>query len=121
MRAAGISVSCDAGDDTTYCGTHGINIYLDIMINALERLDHRRRLQPEGDRGEPQELRKDNMKRQEVQTEHEFRRQLFSALYGPDHPYTKAESVTPDMVASIGHDDARRTSRASTTPPPTRP
>jgi zinc protease len=44
------------------------------------------------------------MKRQESQTDFEFERQISTALYGADHPYTRAAALTPGAVDKIGHD-----------------
>jgi zinc protease len=104
MRAAGISVGCKAGNDTTVCGTSGVKIYLDIMINSLERLITAGDYDQKGIE-DAQKAFKDDIKRQKVQTDFEFNRQIANALYGPDHPYTKAVSVTPEMFSHVGHDD----------------
>ena len=34
----GIEIQCGSTDDATVCGTHGVNIYLDVMVKGLERL-----------------------------------------------------------------------------------
>jgi zinc protease len=102
-QAAGISVRCQADLDTTRCSTRGINIYLDIMVKALER----QITAGEYDQKSLEQyakLYKDDMKRQDSQTEFEFNRQMYTALYGAEHPYTLAAAVSPDEVAKLGHD-----------------
>lgn len=101
--AAGISVRCRAALDTTSCSTRGINIYLDVMVKALERQisagDYNQKALEEYAKSY-----KDDLKRQEVQTELEFQRQMYGALYGPEHPYTLAAAVSADDIAKLGHD-----------------
>jgi zinc protease len=102
-QAAGISVRCGATPDTTICSTRGVNIYLDVMIKALERQISA------GDYNQKQieeyaKSYKDDLKRQDSQTEFEFQRQIYGALYGPEHPYTLAAAVPPDAISKLGHD-----------------
>jgi len=103
VQAAGINVRCDASPDTTVCQTRGINIYLDIMIKALERQVSAGEYNQKQIENYAKRYR-DDMKRQETQTEFEFQRQLYSALYGAEHPYTLAAAVAPEEFAKIGHD-----------------
>jgi predicted Zn-dependent peptidase len=100
---AGISVRCESGNDTTTCSSGGVNIYLPDIVKSMERLVTAGDYSQEGIE-EYQKANRDDMKRQESQTEFEFQRQLSGALYGPDHPYTRATAVAPSTVDKIGHD-----------------
>lgn len=102
-QAAGISIDCSAALDTTSCTTRGINIYLDIMIKALERQITAGDYDQESLEKYAKRY-KDQMKLQDSQTEFEFQRQAYTALYGAEHPYTLAAAVSPDQIAKIGHD-----------------
>ncbi|MDB4959777.1 MAG: peptidase, partial [Myxococcales bacterium] len=39
-----------------------------------------------------------------TQEENEYIRQVFTALYGPDHPYTKTAIITPDAASQVHRD-----------------
>ncbi len=103
LSTAGIGVRCGADLDTTYCFTSGINIYLDVMLNGLERQIVAGDWSQEGIE-EYQRSYRERMKLREEQATFEFRRQVETALYGADQPYTKATLVTPDDVDKLGHD-----------------
>ena len=90
--------------DTTTCSSHGINIYLDVMLHTLDRTIRAGDIEQEAIE-EYQKQYRDDMKRQEEQTKFEFDRQLDTALYGADHPYAKAASITPADVDKLGHDN----------------
>jgi zinc protease len=93
LTGTGIGVGCSADADRTVCATGGINIYLDAMIEgladrvidgrydawAIERRARRERLRPRGDWARA-----------------DLERQVLAALYGPGHPYARAE---PDRAA----------------------
>ncbi|MEO8550678.1 MAG: pitrilysin family protein [Kofleriaceae bacterium] len=107
----GIRVRCGADEDNVVCSSHGINIYLDVMVKGLERIitagvyrqDQLEDFQKKVSEGE---------KLHSVQEENEYVRQAFSAIYGPDHPYTK-NAVWNSKMASTVHMDALRDFRRS--------
>ena len=105
----GIEIRCRASEDTATCGTHGINIYLDVMVRGLERLVKAGEYHQ--DQIEHWQKRvKEQWKLQSEQEENEYVRQVYTALYGPDHPYTKTAILTPDAADKV-HKDALDTFR----------
>jgi len=99
----GIRVRCGSTEDATMCGTHGVNIYLDVMLKGLERQI------TAGDYSQEQIERwqksvREDWKLQTTQEENEFYRQIYTALYGPNHPYTKTLITTPDAAAKVHRD-----------------
>jgi len=107
----GVSVGCEANPDDTVCETGGINIYLDVMVKGLERLITAGEYSQEGvERWQKRvKLRYESQK---TQQQLEFGRQILTAVYGPDHPYTKTGLLTPAAAAKIHRDslnDYRRT------------
>jgi zinc protease len=103
LRTAGVGVRCQADLDTTYCFSSGVNIYLDVILNGLERQIIAGDYSQEGIE-EAQRAFHERMKLKEEQAAFEYRRQITTALYGADHPYAKASLVTPEMVDTLGHD-----------------
>ncbi len=102
FQRTGISVGCGANSDTTYCSTHGINIYLDLMINGLERII----VAGEYNQKQLEQYQKNfkNTFDRERAENSEYSRQLLSALYGADHPYAKTGILTPDLVSKLSQD-----------------
>jgi zinc protease len=100
----GIEINCGTDDDSMVCGTHGINIYLDVMVKGFERLVKAGVYSQEGIE-RYQKRNKENWKLHSTQEEAEYQRQVMVALYGPDHPYTKTAIGTPEIVGKI-HKDA---------------
>ena len=99
----GIDIRCGSSEDSTTCSTHGVNIYLDVMVRGLERIVKA------GDYSQEQiehwqKRVKEQWKLQSDQEENEYVRQVFTALYGPQHPYTKTAIVTPDAASKIHRD-----------------
>jgi zinc protease len=103
VQAAGLNVGCEAGADTTVCATGGVNIYLDVMINSLERLVTAGEYSQEGIEQYAKSYA-DRMKLKETQTEFEFTRQTLGALYGAEHPYTKGAAVPASVFGNLGRD-----------------
>jgi predicted Zn-dependent peptidase len=99
----GIEINCDTDDDSMVCGTHGINIYLDVMVKGFERLVKAGGYNQEGIE-RFQKRNKDNWKLHSTQEESEYIRQVMTALYGPDHPYTKTAIATPEQTGKIHKD-----------------
>lgn len=103
FAATGIGVGCRASLDSTMCGTSGLNIYLDVMLKGLERLVTAGTYSQE--RIERwQKATRESMKTRSAQQDMEFERQLLTAVYGPDSPYTRAGVAAPDAVGKIGRD-----------------
>ncbi len=104
MFASGVNVGGYATDDHTIFATKAVNIYLDIVINGLERTIRA------GEYSQEQiECWQKNTaasyKTEAAQTELEYDRQFLSALYGAEHPYAKRTLILPDNVGSLGKDD----------------
>ena len=99
----GIGVGCQAGADQTVCATSGVNIYLDVMVKGLERLITAGTYNQEGIE-RFQKSMKGNLGTKSAQQENEFERQIATALYGPEHPYTKTAITTPEAVGKISKD-----------------
>jgi zinc protease len=100
----GIEPRCFSDDDATYCSAHGVNIYLDVMIRGVERIVaagvySQERIE------QWQKFERDAWKLKSVQAENEYVRQVMTALYGPDHPYTRSAIATPEAVSKV-HKDA---------------
>ena len=99
----GIGVGCQAGADTTVCASSGVNIYLDVMVKGLERLITAGTYNQEGiERW--QKSMKGQLTTKAAQQENEFERQIATALYGAEHPYTRTAITTTDAVGKISKD-----------------
>ena len=106
----GINVGCNSNDDTVVCRSHGVNIYLDVMVKGLERLV----TAGEYSQAQIERWQKgvgENLKLHSTQEENEYARQTFSAIYGPDHPYTKNAVLTPQSASGV-HMDALKSFRS---------
>lgn len=103
FQRTGISVRCQAGNDTTVCATSGINIYLDVMVKGLERLIKAGTYSQEQIEGEQKSFR-ESMKTHAAQEQVEIDRQYLTALYGANHPYTKAGVDSVEAMNKISHD-----------------
>jgi zinc protease len=99
----GIEVRCRTSDDATYCSTHGVNIYLDIMVKGLERFITAGEYTQSSIESWQKNVRED-FKLHSTQEENEYVRQVMTALYGPDHPYTKTAIATPEAAGKIHRD-----------------
>jgi zinc protease len=103
LSRTGINVGCRSTDDATVCSTHGVNIYLDVMVKGLERLI------TAGEYNQDQIERwqkntAEDFKLHSTQEENEYVRQVMAALYGPNHPYTRTAIATPDAVNKVHRD-----------------
>ncbi|CAN5817971.1 pitrilysin family protein [soil metagenome] len=104
LSRTGINIRCGSNDDSTQCFTHGVNIYLDVMVRGIER----QLVASEYDQDtieQWQKNQKESFKLKSTQEENEYYRQAFSSLYGPDHPYTKTAVATPASLDKV-HKDA---------------
>ncbi|MEO6772785.1 MAG: insulinase family protein [Kofleriaceae bacterium] len=100
----GVDVGCRANEDAVVCESHGVNIYLDVMVKGLERLI----TAGEYSQDQIEHWQKriaDNMKLHSTIEQDEYMRQFYAALYGPDHPYTKTAVLTPKSASGV-HMDA---------------
>ncbi len=100
----GVEIGCNTSEDAMVCSTHGINIYLDVMVKGFERMVKAGEYSQEQiERW--QKRTKEDWKLHSTQEENEYVRQVMTALYGADHPYTKTAILTPDAANKI-HKDA---------------
>jgi zinc protease len=100
----GVDARCRATLDAMVCTSSGINIYLHVMIKGLERFIKA------GVYDQPRiekwaKRMHEEFKLPSTQDETEYERQVFTALYGPDHPYTRTAVDTPDAADKV-HLDA---------------
>jgi zinc protease len=103
FSATGINVQCSTSDDAMTCRTHGINIYLDVMLKGLERKIKAGTYSQEEIEDWQKQIR-EQFKLKSVQEETEYIRQVVTALYGPDHAYTKTAVATPEAAGKIHKD-----------------
>jgi len=99
----GIEIQCGSSDDAAFCGTQGVNIYLDVMVKGLERLlvageYHQDELE------NWQKRTKEEWKLHSTQEVNEYIRQFVTSIYGPDHPYAKTAILTPEFANKIHKD-----------------
>ncbi|HEU4612394.1 MAG TPA: insulinase family protein, partial [Kofleriaceae bacterium] len=99
----GINVSCGTTSDVMMCRTHGVNIYLDVMLKGLERKVRAGVYNQESIESWQKSVR-ENYKLKSQQEETEYVRQVYTALFGPDHPYTKTAILTPEAAGKVGRD-----------------
>jgi zinc protease len=117
---SGINIGCGASVDATTCYAHGVNLYLEVMLRGFERLVVAGEFgcgtltRTQACREDPierwQKHVREDWKLQSTQAENEYVRQVYTALYGPDHPYTKTAILTPDAASKV-HLDALNTFR----------
>jgi zinc protease len=103
FQATGIGVGCSTSEDAMTCRTRGINIYLDVMLKGLERKIKAGTYSQEGIE-EWQKSIKEQFKLKSAQEQTEYIRQVATALFGPDHPYTKTSVATPEAAGKIHKD-----------------
>lgn len=103
FRKTGVRVGCGAGPDSTSCGSSGLNIYLDVMLKGLERLITAGTYNQEQIERWQKTVR-ESMATRSSQQSNEFTRQLMTALYGPDHPYTRTGVATAAQVNKVSKD-----------------
>jgi zinc protease len=100
----GVNIRCGTSDDAMTCRTSGINIYLEVMLKGLERHIKAGTYNQESIE-DWQKSTREQFKLKSTQEETEYIRQVATALYGPDHAYTKTSVLTPEGVSKI-HKDA---------------
>jgi len=100
----GVDVGCDSSEDAVVCSSHGVNIYLDVMVKGLERLI----TAGEYNQNQIERWQKNVNQLQKlhsVQEGTEYIRQAMTGIFGPNHPYTKTAVLTPALAAPV-HADA---------------
>ena len=99
----GISQGCFSTPDSTVCQSSGLNIYLDVVVKGLERLIKAGEYNQESlERW--QKVTRGQYSTKERQQYVEYQRQFYTALYGPDHPYTKTAVLSLDDIGGVGRD-----------------
>jgi predicted Zn-dependent peptidase len=99
----GINVRCGTNDDSMVCTTHGINIYLDVMLKGLERKIKAGTYSQE-DVEDYQKNVAQSFKLKSTQEETEYIRQVVNALYGENHPYARTAVEMPEYANKLGKD-----------------
>ncbi len=99
----GVGVGCESTDDATICYSGGISLYLDVMLKGFERLIKAGTYEQEGIEAW-QKSSRESLKTQSSQQSNEYTRQVATALYGPDHPYTKTAILTSDAIGKVSKD-----------------
>jgi zinc protease len=99
----GTNVDCHATSDATICTSTGMSIYQDVVIRGLDRLVVAGTYDQPSIEMFQKHLRGRFTARRAQDTE--FSHQVLQALYGPDHPYTRTGTLTPDAMDRV-HLDA---------------
>jgi zinc protease len=106
LGETGVRMECGTTPDHTICRAHGMNVYLDVVIKAFERLItisvYR---QEQIERWQRSQREKYKLKRPQQHLEYE--RQQLAAVFGPNHPYTLTGVITPQATGKIGSDELR--------------
>jgi zinc protease len=100
----GVDVGCDSNADAVICESHGVNIYLEVMVKGLERLI----TAGEYSQDEIEHWQKhvaEDLKLHSTMEQDEYIRQAYTAIYGPDSSYTRTAVLTPKSASSV-HMDA---------------
>jgi len=100
---SGISIRCGSGADSMSCSTHGINIYLDLMLKGLDRQIQAGEYEQKAIESWQKHTAED-WKLKTEQEQNEFSRQIRTAVYGPDSPYTRTAIITPDAANKVHRD-----------------
>jgi predicted Zn-dependent peptidase len=103
--ASGVNIGGSGGMETTTFYSTGINIYLDPIIQGMERVIKVGTLSQKAIEDYRKNL-KARFKRPSFQRGHVFRLEMAEALYGKDHPYTTKGRATPKTLGNIGVDAA---------------
>jgi zinc protease len=100
---AGIGAGGGTSSDHTIFRSSGLNLYTPEIIAALERIIAAGEYSQMGIEGF-QKNYKESFKRRDRQQQFEYQRQIVTAIYGPDHPYTKNALITPESIGLLGKD-----------------
>ena len=100
---SGVQVECETTPDHTICFARGMSIYLEVVVKGLERLIKAGVYnQEQVERW--QKSTKIAFQLRRPQQRLEFQRQQLTAVFGPDHPYTRTGVLVPEAVGKIGYD-----------------
>jgi len=103
LRETGVQMDCETTPDHTVCEARGMSIYLDVVIKGFERLIKTGWYsQLSVERWQRAFQARYKLKRPHQRLE--FQRQQLAAIYGADHPYTKAGAPVPRSIDKIGRD-----------------
>ncbi len=103
LQKIGVGISGFTTPDHTIFAASGLDIYLGPIVQGMERYITAGVYSQEGIEAWRKQL-KERFKRKDYQVDVEYERQLLSALYGPDHPYTTTAVLTPESASGIGED-----------------
>jgi zinc protease len=103
LAQTGVQMRCGTTLDHTICEAHGMNLYLDVMVEAFERLIKV---------GWYNQVRVESWQRatgasyqhKRAYQRLEFRHQQLAAIYGADHPYARTAVLTAGEIDQIGRD-----------------
>ncbi|HVK78114.1 MAG TPA: pitrilysin family protein [Kofleriaceae bacterium] len=99
----GIRVGGGSTNDATIFSSGGLDIYLDVILKSMERTVYAGTYDQRGVEGWQKALR-ERMQRKDYQQNMEFQRQIATALFGADHPYTLNAVYSPDSIGAISQD-----------------
>ncbi|HWM87474.1 MAG TPA: pitrilysin family protein [Kofleriaceae bacterium] len=98
-----VSLGREVDDDHTTFISRGLNIYTDVVIEALERTVKIGEYDQES-----LERHHKRVRRQHESADHrlglEYQRVLNAALFGEQHPYTVKGTTTPATIGNLGYD-----------------
>ncbi len=103
LQRIGIGINGFTSADHTMFAASGLDIYLGPMLKGMERLITAGVYSQEQVEGWRKQL-KERFKRKDYQVDVEYQRQIYTALYGADHPYTKGAVLSPESANGIGQD-----------------
>jgi zinc protease len=100
---SGTEIRCGADVDAMRCSTTNVDIYLDVMLKGLERQIKAGTYEQKPIEDWQKQLGEQFQSKSE-QEETEYRRQILSAIYGPDHPYTLTQLRSPEAASKVHRD-----------------
>jgi zinc protease len=103
LQQTGIQIEGGTTADHTVFATRGLDQYLPVMLRGLERTIMAGAYRQEDVEAWQKGLR-ERFGRKDYQQRHEHLRQIMTALYGADHPYTRNAQFTPASADAIGRD-----------------
>ncbi|HVV82483.1 MAG TPA: pitrilysin family protein [Kofleriaceae bacterium] len=103
VERTGIFVEGFAGDEATTFLSSGMQLYTAQIIKALERTIKAGTYEQESIESYQRRV-KQAFESKQFREDREYQRELQSALYGPDHPFTTTGDATPQSVGGIGYD-----------------
>ncbi len=101
----GVGFGANADADTTTFYAHGMEIYLRVAIEGLERII-RAGEQEQKQIERWQKVTRDRFKSGEYRRNQEFTQLFKNAIFGPEHPYAAKGTPTEKSVGRIGRDVA---------------